>query len=127
MVSASAGSSALPAAWNDGMTKDQKIAYMKAKVAPRMSKVFQAANAQHYANFGCTTCHGPNYKDPKDYLPKLTMKDGKMTAFAEKTEVAQFMAAKVVPEMASALGEPPFDPATKKGFGCAGCHAIEVK
>ena len=55
------------------------------------------------------------------------MKDGKITAFAEKSEVANFMATKVVPAMAAAMGEKPYDPATHQGFGCAGCHTVEMK
>jgi cytochrome c551/c552 len=118
---------AAPAVWKDDMPKEQKMAFMKAKVAPNMGKVFQAQDSAHYANFGCTTCHGPKFQDPKDFLPKLTLKDGKITAFAEKPAVAKFMAEKVVPEMASTLGKPPFDPATGKGFGCMGCHTVDKK
>src|SRR5260221_3218875 len=70
------GAPAAPAAWTDDMPKDQKMAFMKANVAPRMGKVFQGMNAQHYADFGCKTCHGPDWKLPKDKLPKLAMKDG---------------------------------------------------
>jgi cytochrome c551/c552 len=50
-----------------------------------------------------------------------------MTAFADKPEVAKFMAEKVVPEMAATLGEPPYDMTTHKGFGCGGCHTIDMK
>jgi len=89
-----------------------------------MAKVFQTQDAKRYAEFGCKTCHGPKYQAPKDFLPKLTMKGGK---FAGKPEVLKFMGEKVVPEMAAAMGEKPYDPATKEGFGCGGCHTIEVK
>jgi cytochrome c553 len=118
---------AAPAAWKDDMSKEDKVAFMKAKVAPQMGKVFQAQDANHYAKFGCVTCHGPKFQDPKDYLPKLTLKDGKITAFAEKPEVAKFMMEKVVPEMASTLGKAKFDPATGQGFGCMGCHTVDKK
>jgi hypothetical protein len=87
-----------------------------------MAKVFTREK-----DFGCKTCHGPNRQDPKDFLPKLALKDGKITAFADKPEVAKFMAEKVVPEMASVLGKQPYDPATKQGFGCMGCHTVEAK
>ena len=97
---------------------------MKARVAPTMGPVFQAANPTHYADFGCKTCHGPEYRNPHDYLPKLTMKDGNITAFAEKPQIAKFMAESVVPKMASAMGLPPYDHETGQGFGCGGCHAI---
>jgi hypothetical protein len=116
-----------PAAWTPDLTKEQKAAFMKAHVAPRMAKVFQEANAEKYANFDCKTCHGPDFKLPKDHLPKLTMKKDKMTAFTEKPDVSKFMAEKVVPEMASILGMQPFDPKTKQGFGCMGCHTVEQK
>lgn len=109
------------------MSKDQKAAFMKQKVMPPLSKTFQTANAKHYADFSCKSCHGPDYKEPKDFLPHLTMKGGTLTAFAEKPEVSKFMAEKVVPEMASAMGLEPYDPKTHKGFGCGGCHTIDQK
>jgi hypothetical protein len=113
-------------AWKD-VPAGQRGAFMKAKVVPRMSQVFQAAAGAHETKFGCKTCHGPDMKAPKAFLPALTMRDGKLTAFAEKPEAAKFMAEKVLPAMAAALGEPIYDPATKQGFGCGGCHSIEMK
>lgn len=123
----SSAGDAVPSAWSTTMPKEAQIAYMKKNVAPRMAKVFQGANAAHYADFGCKSCHGPEYKAPKDFLPHLSMKDGKLTAFAEKPEVSKFMAEHVVPEMASAMGQAPYDPKTHQGFGCAGCHAVDMK
>lgn len=125
--SAAAATPEAGAVWSKDMTKDQKVAFMKAHVVPRMSKVFQAADAKKYAEFGCKTCHGPQYKDPQVFLPKLQMKDGKITAFETKPQLAKFMAEKVTPEMAAAMGQKPYDPATKQGFGCGGCHTVEMK
>lgn len=113
--------------WTKDMTKDQQVAFMKARVMPAMGPVFQTANATKYADFSCKTCHGPAYKDPHEYLPHLTMKDGKLTAFAEKPEVAKFMAESVTPKMAAAMGQPPYDMTTHQGFGCGGCHTIDTK
>jgi hypothetical protein len=118
---------ALPATWSDAMPKPQQMAFMKQKVLPRMSKVFQEHNAEAYAGFSCKTCHGPEYKNPHDFLPRLTLKDGKITAFAEKPEVSKFMHERVVPEMANAMGMPAYDEKTNKGFGCMGCHAVDMK
>jgi hypothetical protein len=115
------------AAFRDAKTKDQQVAFMKTVIDPRMGPVFKAHSATRYADFSCKTCHGPNYVEPKLFLPKLTMKGGNITSFAEKPEVSKFMAEKVVPEMAAAMGEKPYDPATHQGFGCGGCHAIEMK
>lgn len=128
-TSAPTAATAAPAGpvWNRNASKDEQIAFMKANVAPRMGKVFQAHDAGHNASFGCVTCHGPAYKEPKEFLPHLTMTGGKLTAFAEKPEVSKFMAEKVVPEMAAAIGMKPYDPKTHDGFGCGGCHTIDMK
>jgi hypothetical protein len=113
--------------WSDTWPKDKQLAFMKKNVAPRLGKVFKAHDAAHYADFSCKTCHGPAYKNPHEFLPKLAMKDGKLLAFADKPDVSKFMAESVVPEMASAMGEPMYDPKTQKGFGCGGCHGIDKK
>ncbi|HEU4406070.1 MAG TPA: hypothetical protein VFS43_12450 [Polyangiaceae bacterium] len=123
---AGAASPAPAGRWKDLKTKDQEVAFMKAVVAPRMEKVFRGHDEKRHDDFGCKTCHGPASADPKAFLPKLAMKDGKLAAFSEKPEISKFMAEKVVPEMAAAMGEPPYDPATHQGFGCGGCHAIEA-
>ncbi len=115
-------------AWADSLTQEQKVAIMKTSVVPRVGPLFQAADAQRYTGFGCKSCHGPDgMKAPTEYLPHLTMKDGKLTCFTDKADVSKFMAQKVVPEMASALGVKPFDPATHTGFGCPGCHTVDQK
>jgi hypothetical protein len=109
------------------MTKDQQTAFMKKNVIGPMGTVFQAHDAAKYKDFTCKACHGPEYKNPKDFLPHLTFKDGKMTAFAEKPDVAKFMASSVTPAMAQAMGAKPFDPQTHQGFGCNGCHTVDMK
>jgi hypothetical protein len=116
-----------PVKWSEQLSTTQKIQFMKQNVLPKMSQVFQASNQERYSGFSCKTCHGPNNKDPKEFLPNLTMKEGNLTAFAEKPDVAKFMHEKVVPEMATLFGQKPYDPSTHQGFGCAGCHKIEMK
>ena len=113
--------------WSDSMSKDQQAAYMKAKVVPAMGPVFKEHDGKKYAEFGCKTCHGPAYKVPKDFLPHLTFKDGKIKEAAEKPEMAKFMMEKVTPAMVTAMGAKPFDPQTHTGFGCGGCHVVEMK
>jgi mono/diheme cytochrome c family protein len=128
-VASAAPAGAAPAAnvWRDDFTTDQAVAFMKANVVPHMGPVFQAANAKRYADFSCKTCHGPNGKRPTEFLPHLTMKDGHMLEFVQNPEVSKFMASRVVPEMASSLGMAAYDPATKTGFGCGGCHTVDMK
>ncbi len=116
-----------PAAWSKDLSHDQQIAFMKAKVVPAMKPVFQTQDATHYAEFSCKTCHGPEFKDPHEFLPHLTLAGGKLTAFTEKPDMSKFMAEKVVGNMATAMGEPAYDPKTNQGFGCGGCHAIDKK
>jgi hypothetical protein len=113
--------------WSDSMSKDQQAAYMKAKVVPAMGPVFQEHDAKKYGEFSCKTCHGPAYKVPKDYLPHLTFKDGKLTAFTDKPEMAKWMMDKVNPAMVTALGAKPYDVKANTGFGCGGCHTIDMK
>jgi hypothetical protein len=113
--------------WSADLSKEQKMAFMKQHVVPTMRDVFVSANPARYADLGCKTCHGPAFKAPQDFLPRLTLKGGQITAFSEKPQVAKFMAESVVPKMAATLGTPPFDPKTGKGFGCAGCHAIDAR
>ena len=114
-------------AWSDSMSKDQQAAFMKAKVVPAMGPIFQAYDAKKYGDFSCKTCHGPAYKVPKDYLPHLTFKDGKIKEVGEHPEMGKFMMEKVTPAMVQAMGAHPFDPQTHQGFGCNGCHTVDMK
>ena len=115
-----------PDKWSDDLSQADKGAFMKAHVMPKMSAVFKAMSAERYADFSCGTCHGPEWKTPKDFLPKLTMKDGKFTAMNDKAAVVEFMMTKVTPEMAQIFGKPAYDPKTNTGFGCGGCHVVEM-
>ena len=109
-------------------SKDQQAAFMKKYVVPEMGPVFKAFDAKRYADFSCKTCHGPKYQDPKDFLPELTFKDGKLVkpADANALKIAEWMGKEVVPHMASAMGEKPFDMTTKTGFGCHDCHKVKM-
>jgi hypothetical protein len=113
--------------WSDSMSTKDKAAFMKAKVMPAMSKVFQDYDAKEYAGFSCKTCHGKDMKPkPVMALPELNMKAGKMVEAEKKPELAKFMHEKVVPAMAELFGKPTFDPKTMQGFGCMGCHKVNM-
>ena len=117
--------SILQKTWSHDLSDAEKLAFMKTRVMPAMREAFQGHDATRYAGFSCATCHGPEGKEPYQYLPHLTMRKGKLTAFAEKPAVSRFMAEVVTPKMAAAMGRPLYDPATLLGFGCAGCHAVD--
>jgi hypothetical protein len=111
----------------DELTQNEKLEVMKKTVVPTMKPLFQAQDPEKFKDFGCVTCHGEHAKSgkfvmPNPDLPKLNFADN-LKAHKEKTpEMLTFMMEKVTPEMAKALNEPPFDPETKKGFGCMACH-----
>lgn len=108
------------------MTNDQKLEHMKMVIKPTMGKIFAAYDPKDFADFGCATCHGEKKQDTHQALPKLTLSgDGFKKLSAAKPAVMKFMVEQVTPAMATAMGEPPFDPATHKGFGCAGCHTVQ--
>jgi hypothetical protein len=113
--------------WSDTMSDKEKGAFMKKKVVPPMSKLFQEFDAKKFEKFDCKTCHGPSFKPhPQDFLPELHVKDGKIVEAAEHPEMAKFMGEKVTPAMAEIFGKKPYDPATHEGFGCGGCHKMNM-
>lgn len=108
---------------------DQKLAYMKSTVMPKMKDLFVSFSADHYADMNCKTCHGAgaadgSFKMPNADLPKLpkTPAEFKALATGKKAKVFAFMKDQVEPQMAQLLGEQPFDMKTKQGFGCMNCH-----
>lgn len=120
---------ALPDVPFDKLDHDQRIAFMKQKVVPAMTPVFQHHDAQDFAEFGCQTCHGAQAKDghfdmPNPGLPKLDfqhMEDYKQADL-------EWMGKEVMPTMARLLGREPYSDANPTGFGCLACHVqSEVK
>ena len=107
-------------------TDEQKLNHMRTVIQPTMGALFKTFDGKKYGEFGCVTCHGEKKEDPHKALPKLTLSgDGFKKLFAEKPVVMKFMTEQVTPVMAKSMGEPPFDPATHKGFGCGGCHTVQ--
>jgi hypothetical protein len=114
-------------AWRD-MKHEERAEYMKTKVLPKMKTEFMAFDAKEFGEMNCATCHGESAKDktfkmPNPKLPKLPATEEGFKALAEKhPEAVKFMRAQVVPEMAAFVGEAPYDPKTRQGFGCFECH-----
>jgi len=100
---------------------------MKTVVVPKMTPVFRELDAEEFAEVKCTTCHGErakakNFEMPNPDLPALDPNDGFKIHMDAHPRETRLMMDKVVPEMAAALGEQPYDPQTHKGFGCFECH-----
>jgi hypothetical protein len=115
--------------WSD-MNKDQRMAYMKQVVLPKMKETFSSFDPKEFEHVTCLTCHGNSAKDgsfkmPNPDLPKLNPEGSFKKHMDTKPEITKFMMSKVLPQMADLLGTQPYDPQTKIGFGCFGCHSIE--
>jgi hypothetical protein len=122
-------------AWKD-MTFNQKRAYMKAAVQPKMKAVFQAFDREKFAKFTCETCHGKGAADRKYKMPSPDIHPLPNTpeAFQAmlKTEptwpkFTKFMSEEVEPAMGTLLAVPVFDPKkpVEGAFSCKACHKLE--
>jgi len=117
--------------WDD-MTIDQKKEVMKTQVLPQMSALFKGFDEKRFAEVKCATCHGAGAMEgkftmPNPHLPKLDPKGGFEKHKKKDAKILAFMMEHVSPEMAKIIGEPPYDPATQKGFGCFNCHTMAGK
>jgi hypothetical protein len=116
-----------PGEW-DKWSHEQKLAWMKAGVMPKMGALFHDYDAAKYADPKCGLCHGAGAKDgsfkmPNPDLPKLpTTPDGFKKLATKHAKIFAFMKDKVEPQMAGLLGQQPFDPKTGQGFACYDCH-----
>jgi hypothetical protein len=127
-ASAAPSASAAPLAWKD-MNHEQRIAFMKSTVAPKMAALYKDFDGKKYEKFDCTTCHGESAKKgvfdmPNAKLPALSVADGFKKHKDKNPKMVTFMMTKVTPAMAEMLGEPVYDPKTQKGFGCMECHTM---
>ena len=107
--------------------------FMKHTVFPKMKDEFTGWDAKRFADMNCKTCHGDgasdgSFKMPNPKLPVLPSKPEDFKKLAAKKPVAaKFMMEHVVPDMASMLGQQPYDMKTHQGFGCTNCHTNDAK
>lgn len=116
-----------PVTWDPSWSHDEKRDFMKAHVLPEMKVAFQGYSEERWGGFNCKSCHGDPWQDhPKDALPKLKLEGGDFDVPEDEKPIVAFMKSEVVPKMAALFGQKPFDPATGEGFGCGGCHTVDV-
>jgi hypothetical protein len=120
-----------PGDW-DKWSHEQKMAYMKSDVMPKAGQLFHDFDPKRYAEPKCALCHGAalvadgSFKMPNPELPKLDVTPAGINKLkTAHAKVFEFMAKQVEPGMAKLIGEEPFDPKTKQGFGCLGCHTTK--
>jgi hypothetical protein len=96
------------------MKPGERMDYMKQKVLPRMTAVFQESGSKDFEEVNCVTCHGSraeqgNFEMPNEDLLPLDVSDGFADEKKAHPEMMKFMGERVVPEMASLLGEEPYN------------------
>ncbi len=110
----------------DKLSKDDKIAFMKAKVMPPMKTAFQTFDKEKFAKFNCKTCHGKSadkggdFKMPNPDIEPLDF--AALKAGKQKPKFAEFMAKIVTPQMAAIFEMPMHSEKAPNGFGCLECH-----
>jgi hypothetical protein len=110
----------------DAMDHETRIAFMKERVVPVMAPIFQRHNAERFARFDCTTCHGEAAKTgdfvmPNDKLPKI---GNDVMKKYDRADV-EWMLNEVKPTMARLLKQQEWSPVDPSGFDCFACHPRE--
>jgi hypothetical protein len=55
------------------MNADQRAAFMKLTVMPKMKPIFQQFDGKMFAEFNCKTCHGEGAKDGSFDMPNADL------------------------------------------------------
>jgi hypothetical protein len=113
-------------------TRNEKRAFMGARVLPKMREVFQGFDAKGYSGFACETCHGGDMEAVDFRMPNslyaLPEKDTIAEAISYDEKTAKFMMEHVVPSFAALLSEKPGtlgNPGAPGGITCFTCHPHE--
>lgn len=109
------------------MDDTQRALYMEQKVMPAMQGSFRQFDPKEFDKLDCESCHGAraesgDFRMPNPDLPKLSAAEKFRAHMDTQPEMTRFMMEKVTPQMAALLAMPVYDPNTKQGFGCFGCH-----
>lgn len=126
---ASAGADESETAWKD-KTRAQRMDWMGLQVFPKMKSAFKELDESRFATFSCQTCHSEememlDYEMPNTKIYALPLANPVESAREYDEKVTEFMVNTVTPRMAELLDMPVYDPETKNGFGCFGCHPSE--
>jgi len=107
--------------WSE-MSHEDRGSDMVMRFEPAFRVMFQAHDAEEYADFDCASCHGDDmeereYAMPSAHLPPVPPPgtDAYRQMSEQAPEVMRFMEEDVTPTMQTMLG-------TGATFTCTGCH-----
>jgi hypothetical protein len=110
-------------------TREQRLEWMGLEVLPKMKALFSEYDGERFKEFKCQTCHGTDMELVDFKLPNslfgLSKNDPYTAGKDYDAPMTEFMASKVVPEMARLLDQPVYSSETKQGFGCLKCHQAD--
>lgn len=126
---AGAGAAKSEIAWKD-KTRAQRMDWMGLQVFPKLKTAFKEFDESRFSGFACQTCHSEememvDFKMPNTKIYALPLANPVQSAREYDEKVTDFMVNTVTPRMAELLDMPVYDPETKSGFGCFGCHPSE--
>ena len=113
------------------LTWEERHDRMTWLVLPNMARLFQRLGGTEHPTLTCETCHGvaaeaAGYRMPRALpLPKAEAAPGTLNSRAHGQD-GEGGVDEVTVTMARLLGKQPYDPATKEGFGCLGCHLESI-
>lgn len=102
----------------DAMNQYEKFTFMGTTVTPDMAEVFQAFDAERYADFSCNTCHPQGSADGDYLMPDAGLMPLRNEDFPYTSDIGLFMSEEVLPANQDLLGPP-------DGSPCLECHTLE--
>jgi hypothetical protein len=113
-------------AWDLEADTEWKGAWMEQCMVPAIAPIMQGIDAEAYADFTCTHCHGADLGGGTYAMPGGPVLDWDEAATwpTEYYDGTTLMGPMVEVALTAGelLGYEPFDPGTGEGFGCGGCH-----
>ncbi len=116
-----------PQPWAE-MDQAARTVYMAQRVVPTMKPLFQAYDAERFADFSCATCHGANaggtfaMPNPDILALSPTGSPEQHQMVRDYPEGVRFMFNQVLPTMKTLLGAQEYDAEAQTGFSCYACH-----
>jgi hypothetical protein len=112
-------SAPLPAGEWQSLDFDQRKRFMRELVMPSLRPLFQGFDAERFAAFSCSTCHGSGVQAGTFAMPSMevpALSRARLAAAAESDKpMLAFMRDMLKPKMAELLGEP-------DSLRCSSCH-----